>query len=377
MIIKEVFAKKIFDSRKEPTIEVSVNGQKASSPSGKSKGKYETPSYHKSLDWNIKAINSFAELKGLNVNSFADLHIIEDLIKEKFKLKDAKQFGANSLFALESAILKSIAKQEHKELWQVINSNAKKIPVPLGNVIGGGLHSHNKDHPIFQEFLLAPKGKNMAKNFNIMKKVYHELGKLVKSSSINDEGAWQTSLDEKKVLDRLKIFSRVVNIGIDIAASSFYKNNLYRYKKDKLNKEEQINYINDLIEKYNLLYAEDPLNEKDFSGFSKISKKCLVVGDDLTVTHIDRLQKAIKNKSINAMIIKPNQNGSLIEVKKIFEICKKNRIKTILSHRSGETLDSAIADYAFAFGADFIKCGIATPYREIKLKRLIEIEKGL
>ena len=168
-----------------------------------------------------------------------------------------------------------------------------------------------------------------------------------------------------------------MNIGIDIAASSFYKNNLYRYKKDKLNKEEQINYINDLIEKYNLLYAEDPLNEKDFSGFSKISKKCLVVGDDLTVTHIDRLQKAIKNKSINAMIIKPNQNGSLIEVKKIFEICKKNRIKTILSHRSGETLDSAIADYAFAFGADFIKCGIATPYREIKLKRLIEIEKGL
>ena len=120
------------------------------------------------------------------------------------------------------------------------------------------------------------------------------------------------------------------------------------------------------------------MQEEDFDAFSQINKKnTLVVGDDLTATHISRVEKAIKNKSINAMIIKPNQNGSLLEVKKIFDICKKKGIKTILSHRSGETMDSALADYAFGFGADFIKCGISTPWREIKLQRMIEIENSL
>ena len=119
------------------------------------------------------------------------------------------------------------------------------------------------------------------------------------------------------------------------------------------------------------------MDEEDFKGFSKIhrSDSHLVVGDDLTVTHIDRLKKAIKLKSINAMIIKPNQNGSLIELAKIFKLCKKHSIKTILSHRSGETLDDALADYAVGFQADFIKCGVSTKWREAKLKRLVEIEK--
>src|SRR3990167_8164263 len=121
MIIKEVFAKKIFDSRKEPTIEVSINGQKASSPSGKSTGKYETPSYHKSLDWNIKAVNSLQEIRSLKLNSFRDLFLVEKLIIKKFKLKNAKEFGANALFALECAILKAIAKARKKQLWQIIN----------------------------------------------------------------------------------------------------------------------------------------------------------------------------------------------------------------------------------------------------------------
>ncbi|MEK6800435.1 MAG: phosphopyruvate hydratase, partial [Nanoarchaeota archaeon] len=118
--------------------------------------------------------------------------------------------------------------------------------------------------------------------------------------------------------------------------------------------------------------------EEDFEGFSKIQRKnSLVIGDDLTATQLPRLRKAINAKSINAMIIKPNQNGSLFELKKIFETCKKHKIKTILSHRSGETLDNALADYAFGFQADFIKTGISTKWREVKLNRLIEIEKEI
>ena len=376
MIIKELSAKKIKDSRGEPTIEVSVNNCKASSPSGKSKGKYETPSFHISLNWNINAINSFQEIKVLNIFSFADLHLVEDLIKIRFKLKNVKQFGANALYALESAILKALAKEKNKELWQIINEKAKRFPIPLGNAVGGGLHSHNKNAPIFQEFLLASQGYSFKENYKIMKSVYSKIKNRLKTKAINDEGAWQTSLSESQILEVLSKF-RKIRIGIDIAASSFYGKSKYHYKFKSLTRKEQIDNINQLIKKYNLLYVEDPLEENDFQGFSKIKKKNLVCGDDLTVTHIDRLKKAIKEKSINALIIKPNQNGSLLELHEIFKICKRNRIKTILSHRSGETLDTGLADYAFGFGADYIKCGIATPWRGAKLNRLLEIEKSL
>lgn len=380
MYIKEVRAEKILDSRGEPTIEVFINGIKASSPSGKSKGKHETPSWHKSFQWNINAISNFHELKNLKISSFSDLSLVESKIKRKFKLKDAKQFGANALFALESAILKALAKEQKKQLWEIIPraGKIKKIPIPIGNAIGGGLHSHNKNAPEFQEFLLIPRGKTAKENYKIMKSTYSKLKSILKAHTINDEGAWQTSFSNEKVLEILSRFKNI-KIGIDVAASSFYKDGNYFYNNETVDRNFQIFFINSLIKKFNLFYIEDPLYEKDFSGFSKIKydKAHLVVGDDLTATQITRLQKAISSRSINAMIIKPNQNGSLLELEKIFRLCKKHTIKTILSHRSGETLDDALADYAVGFGADLIKCGIATRWREIKLKRLCEIERSL
>ncbi|MEK6933626.1 MAG: enolase C-terminal domain-like protein [Nanoarchaeota archaeon] len=379
MLIKSIKARKIKDSRGEETIEVSINGCSASSPSGKSKGKYETPSYHKSIEWNIKAINNL-KIPFL-INNFSDLNKFEYIIKKSFKLKNAKEFGANSLFALESAILKALAREQGKELWQIINPKLRrlKMPIPVGNAIGGGLHSHSKNKPVFQEFLLIPKGRTMKENIKIIRIVYEKLKIILKGKKINDEGAWETDSEEERILSILSKFKGKILIGVDIASSSFYKKNEYKYNDKTLSKEEQIDYINELIQKYNLFYIEDPLQEEDFSGFSKINKSTqhLVVGDDLTVTHIDRIKKAARMKSINALIIKPNQNGSLLEMKEIFEFCKKNRIKTIISHRSGETLDNALADYALGFQADFIKCGIATKWRESKLERLIEIEKSL
>ncbi len=378
MLIKEVRARKIKDSRREDTIEVSVNECKASSPSGKSTGKFETPSYHKSINWNIKSINSLKF--DFEINSFADLKKVENLIKKKFKLKDAKQFGANALFALESAILKALAKSEKKELWQVINPKAKDFPVPIGNAIGGGKHSEDfKVHPIFQEFLLIPHEKTFEKNVAVMKTIYNELGRILNAKEKNDEGAWQVPADNEQILEVLEKFRNKIRFGADIASSTFYnaKTNQYDYGNKELDKNSQIHYINALIDKFHLFYVEDPIEENDFIGFSKIKKNFLVAGDDLTATHITRLKRAIKSKSINAMIIKPNQNGSLLELKEIFTLCRTHKFKTILSHRSGETLDPAIADYAFAFGADFIKTGIATPWREAKLNRMIEIERSL
>ncbi len=152
MFLKEVHAKKILDSRGEPTIEVEINECKASSPSGKSKGKFETPSFHNSMQWNLDFINKTTF--DIKINSFADLKKLENFIKKKTKLKDAKQFGANALYALESAVLKALAKEQKKQLWQIINPNAKKFPFPVGNVIEGGLHAHKKNHPVFQEFLI-------------------------------------------------------------------------------------------------------------------------------------------------------------------------------------------------------------------------------
>jgi enolase len=376
MIIKEVKAEKIPDSRGQPTIKVTIDGVAASSPSGKSTGKYENKPYNTSLDFSVEEINHLNF--DFEIKTFDDLKKVENSICKKYHFRNARQFGANALFALESAILKALAKSKNKQLWQIINPKASSFPVPVGNTIGGGLHSTKfKVHPIFQEFLIIPNESSFSKNVKIMKEVYEGIGTILKATEKNDEGAWQAPINNKEALEVLSKFKNRIRIGIDAATSSFFRSDKYCYESKLLDTESQIIYINNLIDKYDIFYLEDPLHEEDFMGFSRINKKHLVIGDDLTATQIPRLKEAIKHNSINAMIIKPNQNGSLLEVKKVFDLCKANNIKTILSHRSGETMDASLADYAFAFEADFIKTGISTAFREAKLRRMIEIENSL
>ena len=381
MIIKEVKARIILDSRKEKTIELSVNNCKTSAPSGKSKGKYENPSYNTRIETDFLFINSLK--LNLEINKF------EDLLKVEKKVKD--EIGANTLFALEASILKELAKEKKVELWQLLNPNAEKFPRILSNTIGGGAHSSGIK-PDFQEFLvLCDKNPEEGKEQNL--KSYYEAGEILenlkKKTGKNDENAWQTSLNNERVLEVMKdvqenIFDETVvhmDIGLDVAASQFYKNGKYQYNDDKktLSKQEQIEYIAELANKFNLAYIEDPLDEEDFEGFAELKSKtrCMIVGDDLTVTNLERLKKAIKTKAINGMIIKPNQTGSLIEVKKVIDLCKKSKIFTIMSHRSGETLDNTISDLAFAWGCDFIKTPVIGKERVVKVDRLVEIEKSL
>lgn len=377
MIIQEVKATKIKDSRGAETIEVSVNGCCASSPSGKSTGEHETPSYRKDINWNVEAINNFKEIIDVRIDEFGDLKKVEDLIVRKFKLKNVKQFGANALFALESAILKAVAESTYSDLWKIINPKAKKMPIPVGNAVGGGMHSYDKNKPVFQEFLLIPNERTFKDNVSAMRGTYELIGKIIMSQKKNDEGAWETSLNNEDVLTLVMQHRGQLRIGLDIAASSLFTRNHYKYYHLKLSRKQQIEYIKSLIERFELFYVEDPLDEEDFEGFAELPETGLIVGDDLTATHIERLKKAVKMKSINAIIVKPNQNGSLLEVKEIVDFCKKNSIKIVFSHRSGETMDDALADYAFGFQAEYIKCGISTKWREVKLKRLIEIEKSL
>lgn len=379
MIIKEVSARAIKDSRNEKTIEVCVNGVCASSPSGKSTGLYESKPYLKNLDNCIKFLNSFD--KDIEINSFDELVKLESILKKKLKLKDVKYFGGNALYAFESAILKALAKNQKKELWQVVNAKAKNFPRPVGNAVGGGLHSEQfGKRAVFQEFLIIPKEKTFDKNVKVMKEIYNEIGKQVKSSKINDEGAWHAPWGDEQILALMERFTDSVDIGIDCAASSFYKNKLYDYGKIKRTRPAHISHVLSLIKSYGVSYVEDPVEEEDFEGFAEIRKndrETNVAGDDLTATHYERVERAIKSRSIGAMIVKPNQNGSLIEVRDIIDLCKKHNIKTVMSHRSGETLDDGIADYAFAFQTDFVKFGIASRWREVKLERMIAIEKTL
>ncbi|MDP3918691.1 MAG: enolase C-terminal domain-like protein, partial [Nanoarchaeota archaeon] len=169
-----------------------------------------------------------------------------------------------------------------------------------------------------------------------------------------------------------------------IAASEFYSNGKYNYKnfskdqtKKTLTPKEQIALVNSWIKKYKLAYVEDPLHEEDFKGFSQLDKKTLICGDDLLTTNLTRLKKALRNKSVNSMIIKPNQIGSLIKTKKVVDFAHSQGIKTIISHRSGETLDNTISHLAVAWNIPYIKTGIYGKEREVKLKELLKIENEI
>lgn len=381
--IKGISAKAVLDSRKEKTISVyiktNVGSFSASAPNGKSKGKHEAKSYKKSLDDDIKQLKKFNDyfLKE-EIEKFGDLRRIEDIVD--------RHIGANTLFAFESAILKALAKEQKKEIWQLINPKARLFPRLVGNCIGGGKHSASERKPDFQEFLLVPNFKDVKKSFEANQTAKKEIGEILEmfdkkfKSETNDENAWKVSLNDKEVLDVLK--KAHLPVGLDVAASSFYKRKNYNYANPMLRrtKEEQLGYLSNLIKNFKIFYIEDPFEEEDFESFTKILKRfpeSLIVGDDLIVTNYKRLQKAIESKSVNAIIVKPNQCGSLLEVAKVCELAKEHKIKLVFSHRSGETDESVLADLAFGFGADFFKCGIDGKVRESKLKRLVEIEKGL
>jgi len=385
MIIKSVGAKKIKDSRGDFTIEIKIDTDigkfKASAPNGKSKGKHEAKSYRKTIEGDIEALGKISDyFSNEYLEKFNDLRRIEDIVKG--------HIGANTLFALESAALKAMAEEQKKEIWQIINPDVCVIPRLVGNCIGGGLHSKliGGKRPDFQEFLLIPRENSAIKGFEDNKKAKEKSKFVLKKmdskfkETKNDENAWMTSLNEKEVLDILS--QTDLPLGLDVASAGFYKRKKYHYKNPPLDRtaDEQLMYISNLIKNYPLIYVEDPFDEEDFESHKKLLEKnsnVMIIGDDLTVTNYKRLKKAIEMKSINALIMKPNQNGSLMEVKRVAELAKKNNIKMIFSHRSGETMENILADLAFGFEADFIKCGITGAEREVKIKRLIEIEKSL
>jgi enolase len=399
MFIKKVVPSLIKNSRGKKTIQISLqtyDGKfNASSPSGKSKGAHEVVAYNKlgiekSLSL-MKGLGKYLEHKNFMIKKIDDLKKLHYVVR-RFEVHYGK-LGGNVICALEAVFLKAAARANKKEVWQFIHddvSKGKKIkmPMPVGNCIGGGLHSKKVGgkRPDFQEFLLIPKEKTFSRAVTHNLRAQEYARRLVKSKKRNDEGAILNGLANEEALEILrKVADKYkLRIGLDIASSSFYNKGYYDYENKSLRRDkvDQTDYVEKLIKKFKIFYVEDPMDEEDFSGFksilnsaSKNRHKSLIVGDDLTVTNEKRVLRAIKAGSINAMIIKPNQIGSIVEVKKVVEICKKHKIITIFSHRSGETMDDILADYCVGFGGDFIKCGIYGRERLIKLRRIIEIEK--
>ena len=380
MQIGELKVEEILDSREEGTIQVTIANEFGvfigSSPSGKSTGKYEAPVYRSGLAGDIEAVRANEKaIKELYFDKFGDLIKLELLLR--------RYVGANTLIALESAILKAMAVEKKMQVWQIINPDAERLPIPIVNMIGGGKHTREKVKPDFQEFIVVPQGESFRENENIVKDIYNKIGNKLRWKekrlflSRNDEGAYNTRMNSMETLEFLSQFN--VKLGLDIAASSFYKSEHYLYSNPVriLSREDQIKSMVNTIQNHNLFYVEDPLDEEDFHGFAKLVKEtdALITGDDLIATHPERLKKAINDKAVRAIIVKPNQSGSLLEVKKVVELAKANDIKTIMSHRSGETDDSILADLAFAFQTDFIKISLGKG-RETKWARLASIEKS-
>ncbi|MDD2444806.1 MAG: enolase C-terminal domain-like protein [Candidatus Nanoarchaeia archaeon] len=400
MFIQEIKPKIIKDSRGEKTIFISLKTEKGnfecSAPAGKSTGSHEVVSYNKEgIEKSLELLKEFCKtlkFKNFLIRVFDDLIQLEVLIN-KFE-KNFGKMGGNVKYVLHGVFLKAVAKDNSKELWQFIHDDVYgkesqiKFPMPVGNCIGGGLHSKpiNKKRPDFQEFLLIPHEESFAKAITKNIRAYEYAKTILKSRWKNDENAWRTDKSNEEILFILMQLAQKydLRIGLDIAAVSFFKEKYYDYKNKRLKRDrlDQIDYVIRLIKKYDLFYIEDPLNEEDFSGFKQIlnsiqSRNTLIVGDDLTTTNVERLKRAIRSKAINSIIIKPNQIGSLIEVKKVVELCKEKNVKMIFSHRSGETMDNILADYVIGFGGDFIKCGIYGKERLIKYKRIMDIEKSL
>ena len=392
MIIKEIRAKKIKNSRNQDTIEVIVKTDQgnaiASAPSGASKSSKEVIDFPTGVDDAVNFVNTILnqEFKNYEINSFDEFKKIEDIIKKYDDTERLEKIGGNLIIAFEFALLHAITKGS---IWKFLNPQTKGLPRPLGNCIGGGEHVNDNFKNEFQEYLLfSLEAKSFSEAAKANSEIYHKLRKKFKSR-LTDEGALALDLSVEEILDILKKETDDyyeenkirVKMGIDIAANSFFDGKNYVYRDKKLTREGQIKYIISLANKYDLAYIEDPLEENDFRGFAEITrsvkKTCFVCGDDLTATNIELLKKAVKENSITAMIVKPNQIGSIIKTKEVIDFAKKNKIYPVISHRSGETMDSTISQLAVAFSIPAIKCGIYGKEREAKINELIKIEKEL
>lgn len=397
MKITNVYAEELKDSRGKPTLEVFVeagdNKGSFAVPSGASTGMHEAWELRGDdggVDGAINNVNTVIKEALLGVDS-SEQKKIDEILLNLDGTENKSNLGGNAMIGVSVAASKVAAKVKDITLVEHLRSlsnleSEDNVPFLYANLINGG--SHAKTSLSFQEYMVVPKVQIPKEGLEIVRDVENELSKIIKEefpeTKVGDEGGY--ALDTKDVLLPLGILKRAtensghsekVSFAIDVAASSFFGDGEYSVGQEKIGKEDLINIYVEMIERFPIISIEDPLYEEDFAGFSEVLSKSgntLIVGDDLTVTNKERLGSSIKNKSINALIIKPNQIGTLSETIETIELAKENGIRCIVSHRSGETKDAFIADLAVAFECFGVKAGSpVAPERAAKYDRLVEI----
>ncbi len=345
----------------------------------------------------IKAIEKLVvpKLVGIQLEKQKE---IDKILHEADGTKNFSRIGGDTAIAISLAASKAAAASKKMQFFQYLSEGKSvALPHPLGNVLGGGKHAGGKA-PDIQEFLALPvKVKSFAEaawaNISVHKRVSQLLGKVdaTFTGGKGDEGAWAPNLDNVKALDVVAeaveaVSSELgvgVRAGLDVASSSLWneKSKLYVYNREgtKRDSGEQIDYILGLIKTYRLAYVEDPLHEEDFEGFAELTKKaksCLICGDDLFTTNVERLQRGIRLKAGNAIIIKPNQIGTLTETSKAVTLAVGAGYVPVASHRSGETCDPYLAHLAVGLGCPIVKLGVVGGERIAKVNELLAIEES-
>ena len=408
--IKNLHAREIIDSRGNPTLEVEVfteNGYwgRSAVPSGASTGEHEACELRDN-DANrymgrgvLKAIENInhkitPEIVGLDI---CDQKNIDQHLIKLDGTDNKKNLGANATLGVSLAVAKAASALCGLPLYRYLGGlSAQRLPVPFMNILNGGAHADNKLD--IQEFMIVPSGfNNFTEALQCGIEIYHNLKKLLKeknlSTTVGDEGGFAPSLSsneqalelisEASIRSNYKL-GKDVNLALDVAASELFHNNFYHLKSEnkKLSQDEMIEYISSLVENYPIVSVEDPMDENDWQGFSKLTTKlghkAQIIGDDLFVTNTQRLQKGIEEKAANSILIKLNQIGTLTETLNCIELARNNGFRSMISHRSGETEDTFIADLSVACGCGQIKTGAPSrSERTSKYNQLLRISEEL
>jgi len=407
MFIKDIHAREILDSRGNPTIEVDMtldNGvtATASVPSGASTGSREALELR---DKDPKRFEGKGVLQAVsNVNTIirpaligkkADQLSIDNYLIKLDGTENKSNLGANAILAVSLACLKCLAKANDKELYEYVSNKSVTMPIPMINIINGGAHAVNNID--IQEFMIMPVMKSIKERIRAASEVFHALKKLLSINGfavgVGDEGGFAPNLNNNTMaLDFIMEAIRKAGykpgedifIALDVAASELYDKETNTYKLDgkSFTSEELITFYEKLIDAYPILSIEDPFYENDFETLAKftslVGSRIMIVGDDYFVTNEKYLEKGIEMHAGNAILLKANQIGTVSEMIKTIVLAKKNNYKTIISHRSGETEDTFIADLAVGLAIPFIKTGsMCRGERIAKYNRLMRIEEKL
>ena len=405
--IKSVHAREILDSRGNPTVEVEVELDdktigRAAVPSGASTGAFEAAELR---DGGARYLGKGVQTAVNNVNNKIapvviglDAQAQRDLDVKMIELdgsKNKSNLGANAILGVSLATARAVALSKNQSLFKYLGGQeAKTLPVPMMNILNGGAHADtNVD---IQEFMIAPIGaENFKESLRWGAEIYHSLKSVLKkkglATSIGDEGGFAPNLESNRAaLDLILVAiessgfkaGSEIALAMDVAATEFFTDGKYEFEGKQLTSDQMIDYYSELVQSYPLVSIEDPLDEDDWSGWAKLTanlgEKIQIVGDDLFVTNPERLQRGIDSKTANALLVKVNQIGSLTETIDAVNLAHKNNYRSMMSHRSGETEDTTIADLAVALNCGQIKTGApARSERVAKYNQLLRIEEEL